>query len=107
MVASSTKPPPRSEKHVKLSITVPFHLAQAVQEKVAAGEAPSVSAVVTRALERDLLQQEDELDQLVRRWIETGEVVIADEHREWARRVLTSDPQDIARFSAAIPTVQV
>jgi Arc/MetJ-type ribon-helix-helix transcriptional regulator len=78
----------RREKHVKWSVTVPPHLAKAAEEQVASGEAPSVSAVVTRALERDLLPAEDELDRLVRHWIETGQVTITEEHREWARRVL-------------------
>lgn len=94
MTASSTRSTRRtdqrlsSEKHVKWSVTVPAHLAEAAHQRVAAGEAPSISALVAHALERELAQEEDELDQLIRDWIEQGDVAISDEHREWARQVL-------------------
>ena len=77
-----------SERHIKLSVTVPPAIVDLAQAKVAAGEAPSLSAVVTRALERDLVSTEDELDQLIRHWIDAGELSITSEHREWANQVL-------------------
>lgn len=77
-----------SEKYVKLSVTVPPRLARLAEEKVANGEASSVSAVVTQALARELDPGDDELTQLIREWIESGQLVISDENREWARKVL-------------------
>jgi hypothetical protein len=59
-----------------------------LEESVAAGEAPSISALVTRALERELTSELDELDQLFQEWIESGQVVVTEQDREWARQVL-------------------
>lgn len=84
--------PAQRAKHVKWSVTVPPHLAQLAEEQVARGDAPSVSAVVTRALERALAppsDEDDELDRLIQQWIDAGEVTITDEDREWVNRVLS------------------
>jgi hypothetical protein len=85
MEIATTEP---AEKFVKLSITLPPHLARLAEEKVAAGGAPSLSALVARALQHELVPAEDELDELFRDWLASGKVVITEENRAWARKVL-------------------
>lgn len=86
--SASAKRGERSGKHVKWSVTIPPHLAQLAEEKVAAGEASSVSALVAQALERNLTVIEDDLDRLITQWVDAGEVTITDEDRAWSRQVL-------------------
>ena len=89
MAVSRARRGSRQAKHVKWSVAVPHRLARMAEDRVAAGEAPSLSAVVTRALERDLAPgSDDELDRLIQEWIATGQVTIADEVQAWADRVL-------------------
>jgi len=77
-----------TDKHVKWSVTVPAKLARMAEQRVARGDAPSISAIVTRALEHELDPGEDELSRTIRGWIESGEVVITAEDREWVQRAL-------------------
>jgi hypothetical protein len=77
-----------SRRYVKWSVSLPSQIAQTAVSKVAAGEAPSISALVTKALEHELASGDDELTDLFRDWIASGELVVTEEDQEWARQVL-------------------
>jgi hypothetical protein len=75
------------EKREKVAISVPASLLATARERVAAGAAPSLSAVVTQALAQQLVER-DTFEQLVDEMLARGELVITNEDREWARQSL-------------------
>lgn len=74
-------------KHEKVAVTVPGPLLAQARRWVAAGNAPSLSAAVARALEHELAQEES-FERLVAQMLSTGELEITDADREWARQAL-------------------
>jgi metal-responsive CopG/Arc/MetJ family transcriptional regulator len=85
-MSGDSKPAGRSRRrtYVKLAVTLPEQLAQAVRAEAEAVGSPSLSAFIARAveekLERDRLQEA--LDEIFR------EQPMTDEEREWADHVL-------------------
>ncbi|MDQ2709512.1 MAG: hypothetical protein M3Z25_18645 [Actinomycetota bacterium] len=68
----------------RITVTLPKELAEGLRQRVAAGEAESVSGLVTSVIE-ERFQSE-----LVKRWVADMEAVggpITEEAREWAREV--------------------
>ncbi len=85
--ASRARSHPKPERHGKVAITVPERLLQAARARVERGEQPSLSAVFTRALARDL-EDDSAFDRLVENMLANGELTITDEDEAWARRAL-------------------
>lgn len=85
--ADGVRPGRRVATHQKVAVSVPAPLLAVARRKVAAGQAPSLSAVVAQALAHEL-GQEDAFERLVDDMLHTGELVISEEDRAWARQAL-------------------